>query len=284
MRTKGKLSSMLQVQLLKSVFEFMRRSGLTQDEIRRAITNISNASGNSKDDRGDWSGDPSYVGNGNISAEVIRVWHRDSRYINKAARPAPLRTSGVSPTLATMIRNLDPTVDPGAVIASMRSVGLIRRLRSGSYLPTASSVTIGQLHPLSVEHVAKSVIRLVTTVCRNTDQSGNSLPLVERYAYVPDLSRKAARDFSIFSREQGMAYLEAVDDWLEKRRVVRQLKSRRDSADTGITAGVHLVAFLGDTNPRRKAPTNPSKQKAGLTPRRTVEVMTRPRLTPEARV
>jgi hypothetical protein len=128
----------------------------------------------------------------------------------------------------------------------MRAVGLIRRLPGGKYLPTAESVTIDHLHPLAIEHVAKSVVRLVSTVCRNTDCNRRAMPLIERYAYVPDLSSTEAEAFAEFTRSQGMAYLEAVDDWLERRRARRLPKARQRQEGDGIAAGVHLFAYLGD--------------------------------------
>jgi hypothetical protein len=72
------------------------------------------------------------------------------------------------------------------------------------------------------------------------------MPLIERYAYVPDLSASEAVAFANFSRRQGMAYLEAVDDWLEQRRAKRLLKRKNVRTSKGVAAGVHLFAYLGD--------------------------------------
>jgi hypothetical protein len=128
-------------------------------------------------------------------------------------------------------------------IRVMRAVGLIRRLSDGRYVPTAESVKIDHLHPLAIEHIAKSVVRLVTTVCGNTDPSRKSIPLIERYAYAPDMSKKEAKAFADFTRNQGMAYLEAVDDWLEQRRVKGKAPLSRK---TSVAAGVHLFAYMDD--------------------------------------
>jgi hypothetical protein len=187
-----------------------------------------------------------YIGNGNVSAEVIRIWNRDARYLDAEARPRPLcRTQGRS-SLTRLVKSLDPDVDANSIVDAMLAVGLIRKLPRNKYLPTAESVTIGFLHPLAVEHVAKSVIRLVSTVCRNTDPTKALDSLIERYAYVPDLSQDEVKAFSEFTRLQGMAYLSAVDDWLEQRRVRWGNSGSRRGSSEGVAAGVHLVAYLGD--------------------------------------
>jgi hypothetical protein len=238
----------LQLKLLSSILEFMIRSGLSDAAIRdtflACLGNLDKHRG------GDVHASPRegrYVGNGNVSAELIRLWTRDGRYIDSDARPKPLPLSTGRNNLASLVTKLDPSADPLSVIESMRSVGLLKRLPSGKYIPTAESVTIDRLHPLAIEHVAKSLIRLVTTVCRNTDPKRQAIPLIERYAYVPDLSEAETKAFAEFTRTQGMAYLESVDDWLEQRRVRRRLEKKGDYDGAGVTAGVHLVAYLGDS-------------------------------------
>jgi hypothetical protein len=127
----------------------------------------------------------------------------------------------------------------------MIAVGLVRKTRDGRFLPTAESATIGQMHPLAIDHVAKSVARLLETVHRNTDSALARMPLIERYAHVPDLDPSDAKEFAAFAQQQGAAYLEAIDDWLETRRVQSVTGKKRRSRNK-VAAGVHLVAYLGD--------------------------------------
>jgi hypothetical protein len=222
--------------------------------------------------RGSGTREGNYVGNGNVSAELIRLWTRDGRYIDRDARPKPLSLVRGTNSLVSLIASLDPSVDPHSAVESMRAVGLLRKLPSGKYIPTAESVTIDRLHPLAIEHVAKSLIRIVTTVCRNTDPRRQAIPLIERYAYVPDLSRVEAKAFAEFTRAQGMAYLESVDDWLEQRRVRRLPANGKQSSRSGITAGVHLVAYLGDGTGNLPLSRGGSVTKRSSTPAREARV------------
>jgi hypothetical protein len=140
---------------------------------------------------------------------------------------------------------LDPTADSAEILKSLKAVGLIKKTSNGRYLPTSQSAIVDQLHPVLVEHVARTVIRLVSTVCRNTDPSGRSLPLIERHAAIPDLNPTDRQAFAEFTRSQGMAYLESVDDWLQQRRSRRGSPAVK-STKGGVAASVHLVAYLGD--------------------------------------
>lgn len=245
MRQRSSLPVQLRLKLISSLLEFMRRSGVSDKAIKEAFDQGLLATKERRAKGGMARRDGSYVGNGNVSAELLRVWHRDSRYLDRDANPKALPLLTGRGSLRSLIRILDPNADAVEILRGMRTIGLIRKVTQGRYLPTSESVTIAQLHPLAVEHVAKSVIRLVSTVCRNTDPHGQTLPLIERYAYVPDLNRADSQAFAEFTRVQGMAYLQSVDDWLEQRRARRVLSSSRAKKE-GITAGVHLVAYLGD--------------------------------------
>src|SRR6478735_5831296 len=211
--------------LVKSIVEFLIRSGMKNDAVQQVFFECLAEVASS-------------------DAEPHSA--QDGRFLDREARPKPLRLTRGPRSLGALVRKLDPNADHKQSIRTMRAVGLIRRLPDGRSVPTAASVTIDHLHPLAIEHVAKSVVRLVSTVCRNTDPARQSIPLIERYAYVPDLSRSEATAFAEFTRSQGMAYLEAVDDWLERRRSRRLPKSRRHAEGDGIAAGVHTFAYLGD--------------------------------------
>src|SRR6478735_7503606 len=220
--------------LVKSIVEFLIRSGMKNDAVQQVFFECLAEVASS-------------------DAEPHSA--QDGRFLDREARPKPLRLTRGPRSLGALVRKLDPNADHKQSIRTMRAVGLIRRLPDGRYVPTAESVTIDHLHPLAIEHVAKSVVRLVSTVCRNTDPARQSIHLIERYAYVPDLSKSEAIAFAEFTRNQGMAYLEAVDDWLERRRTRRLPKNRRESEGDGIAAGVHTFAYLGDSGaslPKRK--------------------------------
>jgi hypothetical protein len=94
-----------------------------------------------------------------------------------------------------------------------------------------------------VDHIAKTIMRLVETATRNIAKSRGKLQLIERYAHVPDLSEAEAVDFAAFSRQQGQACLDAIEDWLEARQTKHSLGSK---AKEGVNAGVHIFAYIGE--------------------------------------
>lgn len=244
----------LRLKMFGAVLEFMRESGVSEAAIRASFEQgLAQLGGRTARGKGFWRDEQH--GNINLSGELLRLWHRDSRYINRDAKPRPLHMSKGKANLMSALKSLDPSADARKILKSMKAVGLIRKARDGKYLPTSESAIVDELHPLLVEHVARSVIRLVSTICRNTDPGGKSLPLIERQTAVSDLDPNERQAFADFTRIHGMAYLESVDDWLQQRRLRRAPASRRNK-QAGVAASVHLVAYLGDET--RSAPRTPA--------------------------
>ncbi len=254
------LSMQLHFQMLASVLEFMGRSGVAESLIRDAVDKGIARFQNLKKGAAQSSHDDIRMGSENVSAQLLRIWHRDGRYIDRDAKPRPLFLFKGRNSLRAAVKKLDRSADATKILREMRSVGLIRKTSAGKYLPTSESAIVGRLHPLAVEHVAKLVIRLVSTVGRNLDPTGSALPLIERHAYAPNLNVADSSAFAEFTRVQGMAYLKSVDDWLEHHKV-GEISSDSGVSAAAVAASVHLFAYLGDdpTEPSRKRQAAKSK-------------------------
>ena len=245
MKTKSAVPLELMRGLLASVVYFMSRSGVETSQIERSFTDaLRPEKARKRISSVDTSASPD-IGSDTAAGAVLRAWHREKSYIDAEAQPVPLKMKGSPRSLAALMRRQDPNCDVQALTKSMLAVGLIRRKRDGAFLPMTESATIRQLHPLLIDHVAKSVMRLVETVYRNTDPLTATTPMIERYAHVPDLDSADANEFAVFAQQQGAAYLAAIDDWLETRRIKPKAGRKRRSSGK-VAAGVHLVAYLGD--------------------------------------
>lgn len=250
--------------LLKSILVFMEKTGMTRSEIEQAFHQCSSAM-NLKSAKNARKADLQIgIGCDTVAGAVLRAWHRESQFVDDNANPIPLHLKRGRVTLSSLIRMQDESTDVEKLVDEMHSTDLIRKDTRGRYLPTTSAATIRQMHPLAIDHVAKTVMRLVETVDRNMRSSVSKPPLIERYAHVPDLGANEARAFAAFTRQQGAACLEAIEDWLEARRN-RRRSSSRPEAVANLSAGMHIFAYLGDS---RKAVRKGDFKKRTPTPSR----------------
>ena len=248
--------------LVLSIVSFMNRAGMQPADIessfRAGIRDLSAKNGSSGK-AGRRRTAP--IGCDTIAGAVLRAWHRDEAYLDDLANPVPLSISGKGKSLATLIRSQDSQADAASLIAAMQRIRLIRKTSDGRYLPNTSAATISQMHPFAVDHVVKTVLRLVETVTRNMRLVDSSHSLVERYAHIPDLDANEAEAFSDFSRQQGAACLEAIEDWLEARRKSKPRTAPRRVAS--LSAGMHVFAYL-EQPPENKS-RRPSMKKTPAT-------------------
>jgi hypothetical protein len=246
MNATGRLPKELQTRVLASVLEFLVGAGASEASIRKSFE-----SGLARSRKVRVAGrkkktDGQYRKSGDVSAQLLRIWHRDVRLVSsRSLGPRSLSLQGGKNSLCKLVEKIDPDADAMLILRRMEHAGLIRQTKGGRYLPTANATVIPRLHPWVMEHAAKSVIRLVSTVFRNANREAGDPPLLERYSYVPDLSPEEGRQFAEFSRAQGQVYLDTIDDWLEQRRVPR-VDARRRRAARGVPAGVHVITYLGE--------------------------------------
>ncbi len=246
MKTTKSMSKDLQRKLLGTVVEFMARAGVSETAIEDAFRLGLKKSRELRYGQRTPYQDGSYLQNGDVSADLLRAWHRESRLISDVdAAPRPLQLRKGRNSIRALISSLHRKADADSVIAFLKEARLITRTPNGRYLPTDDAGTITQNDSFVVEHLVKSVVRLFGTMQRNTSPAGRREPLIERYAYVSDLNPSDRKAFAEFTRAQGMAYLQAVDDWMEQRRIGRARGTARANT-AGIVAGVQVVAYLGD--------------------------------------
>lgn len=282
MKTDKEMSTELQFKMLSAALEIMASAGVSEPAMRSAFERALLRSRSFRaTGAGHWQ-DGSYLSNGDISADLLRLWHRDGRCISDDdALPLALHVSRGRTSLRALVKGLDPKANVSTILAFLKSNGLVRRLSDGRYKPTADAATITQADPVIGEHLARSVVRLLSTVRRNTAVSRESPALIERYAYVSNLRPDAIEGFADFTKSQGLAYLKAVDDWMEQRRIQKSTKTRKSKR--GVVAGVQVIAYLGDRVDGRETPvSNRSKGTDGTDGARRGSLAKRPTSPPSA--
>jgi hypothetical protein len=164
-----------------------------------------------------------------------------------------MKLYGARGTVEALVRSERPSSPARDIIADMKSLGLLKPVANGRYLPKARVATIGSMHPVLIEHVSKSLIRLLETVNQNTSSKRSVVPLIERFTHIPDLPVSRLNEFRAFSQQHGSAFLASVDDWLESRRVRNAQRKAQ-----GTAAGVHVYAYI--EKPRRAKSTRRAKR------------------------
>jgi uncharacterized protein DUF6502 len=239
---KVPLAESYQAKAIFSLLEFLQRSGLTKHDILQLVEGELR-----KLPRRTAHPENLITRKGSRVTYVIGLalyrWHRDPDFIDVRGNPIPLALSGRAPSVESLIRHEKPEVSVKKLVAEFRSLRLIKPSGNGLYLPTNIAGRIRTDHPILLEHLANSVVRLLSTARENTKTKSDKT-FIERFVHVPDLKLSKVSEFRDFSNQQAAAFLATIDDWLESNRATK----RSGSIERSVSAGVHAFAFLEDLN------------------------------------
>lgn len=178
-----------------------------------------------------------------LLGSILHRWNRNPNYLDHEARPFPIKAAGRAPSIEALFRaeNVPSAFEAG--FRHLRRARLVRRTRTGLYLPGRDLILVHTLSPEMVANLALSIDRLVTTLLQNTSTKRRvSSRLIERTALVPDLPKRFLSEFKSFSREQGGALISTMNDWLETRRLAKSPRGSRARKES-VSAGIHVFAF-----------------------------------------
>jgi hypothetical protein len=168
---------------------------------------------------------------------VLRAWHTETRYLTEDGCPRPLKMQGRS-SLKTLVRLYYPANKYELVFRRLRAARLVKRHGRDMWLPTGRHARISQLSYETLEHLSEGVARYVETVTSNVTARKEGDVLFERSCKVTRLPASEFASFRDYVAEQAIAFITAIDDWLESRNAPAQPSTRVR------TAGVYTFAYI----------------------------------------
>jgi hypothetical protein len=177
---------------------------------------------------------------------ILRTWHRSAKFLSTDGFPRALQTGGKG-GLHGLIGMYFPKSQERQIFSALRTAGLIKETKPGQWLPTRKHAVFPLLNAELLGHLSEGVSRLVETVIANVTAERKEDVLFERSAKVRRFPASSAPEFREFVKNQAIAFLSVVDDWMEAREeAAKGIKGKK------CTAGVFTFAFM-DKVDRRKA-------------------------------
>jgi hypothetical protein len=218
-------------QILETVFRLLSASGVDSMTLGKTAANALDRVSRSQD-----HSEATYARMLAL-ASVLHRWNNRRPYIDRHANPLPIKLRGKAPSLESLRRSERIQISVETMAREMSNLGVIRKHRS-RYLPTGRQMIGRPINPIVAQYAATTIARLLSTI-ENNIRAGRRLTLIERFAFVPDLSSQEYVKFCDFSHAQGTELVNAINDWLETRRIG---SGNAHSAKT-TPVGVHIFAF-----------------------------------------
>lgn len=150
--------------------------------------------------------------------DMVTRWATHPRY-HSNGRPADLRQSGRAPSFASLVREIEPSLAPRAVLKDWRRLKLIRLRTDGRVVLLRRFVRTKSGSEFDFRHVSRTTSDFLHALEFNI--LGRTQPgkgLFQRHALSYDIHPKLAPAFNKFARDQAMLLLECIDDWLARHR------------------------------------------------------------------
>lgn len=174
---------------------------------------------------------------------VLRSWHTKAEFLRADGTPRPLGVQNKM-ELRKLVGLHFPSGSFDSVFATLKQSKLIKRSRGRKWIPSERHARVPQATAEVFRHLAEGVARLAESVMKNTQSEKKEDLLFERACKVFHLPVSEAQAFRHYMQQQGVAFLEAVDDWLETRSA-RSAGTRKKTC----SAGAFAFAFIDDKQP-----------------------------------
>jgi hypothetical protein len=225
-------------QVTLALLEFLRDSGLDKKSVETLVGKALKELHEQRKSHALGAIDP---GVASIVGTAFHTWFRNRAYIADNGKPKALKLLGKRATVESLIARESPVIPAAKIVSELLRLGMLKKTNNGKYLPTALHSIIRYEHPYLSEHVAHSIIRLLSTVQYNATIKSKDTPLIERYAHVSSIPKNKVREFKDFTTQQGEALIDTVNDWLE----ANKSRKRSKKGNHELQAGLHVFAFVG---------------------------------------
>lgn len=142
---------------------------------------------------------------------VLSRWFQDKDYLEDGGRPRAIEFSGPD-GFEDLVKRVEPGWDPQECYERLIEVSAISRTSTGRIYPSARYYIPPSDEPTAMFHYGLSLRDLAVTLSRNLGQ--DKVKVLEAASYSVPLDLDELPVVRRVARLQGVALLEAFDDWL----------------------------------------------------------------------
>ena len=166
-----------------------------------------------------------------LVADTLMLWHTRTAFLTRAGLPKPLPATGAV-SLTTLARTIAPSrAGTAALLQDLLDLKVVKQ--SGqSYVPAQRSAVLGGANALTLAYATTAISRLIQTISHNVNEGAQ--PRYERQVSEVRIHAEDLPIFLHYVEQQGQYLIDAVDDWLSKRKA--EGAPRNTDVDVGFSA------------------------------------------------
>ena len=179
---------------------------------------------------------PTYM---NAAQRVLSGWHQDPDYLGDGGRPRRLADSGPAPSFQDLCRRYGGDMPPTALLRELRRVGAVDEGDDGLLSARARTYIQARVDPEKILRAGSVLEDVGDTVVFDLTAPATARLRFERRAENSSIDRRHVAAFQDFLEQEGMAFLERVDEWLTRHESLAADKGGRARVRLGV--GVYHI-------------------------------------------
>jgi hypothetical protein len=157
-----------------------------------------------------------HIGHPTRYTDIVGMWMRSKRFIDKSGRPRPLQIEGRD-GFEALVRSVAWQADPVRVLSVLTRYGNVRRTRQGTYELVRPFFYTSNAESIAFEPVVNflSDVTSILSKILKRSQRWRGPDLFWTKTENARISEANAKRFTAYARERGLVFLDELDDWLE---------------------------------------------------------------------
>ncbi len=154
----------------------------------------------------------------NYATRVLTGWYSDEEFLDSAREPRALLASGSNPSFETLCARYSGDVPATTMLKELLHVGAVEEREDGRLVAKKRVFIPVSTDPKRVLRSGSVLNDIGNTVAYNLYRGDDDPSRFERRATVT-VPKQVVPEFREFVEQEGMAFLERIDDWLTEHEV-----------------------------------------------------------------
>jgi hypothetical protein len=178
--------------------------------------------------------------------QVLEAWYRDPDFRDEKGKPLELPLLGESRSFEALVRRYAPGLPVVAMAKELRAAGAIESAKRTRVRPVTRTYIPRALSENQIRLWGSALRDMGTTLESNVTHASTGESRFERRALNLSVDPRSLPEFRAFLESEGQAFLERVDEWLNKHQV------NAESEAIGIRLGVGVYHIQDHESGQRR--------------------------------
>jgi hypothetical protein len=180
--------------------------------------------------------------------ELLRVWHRDPKYLDELGCPAPIKMQARLRSFRHLANKTVPNIDPKVLLTELERIGAVTSDTSGNIRVHMRSIPVYEDKKMAIQHTLMSLDSFIRTLRHNLNSSAsNSAQLFHRVAWSGELDATEIPALKMRVKRHGQNFLESCDNWMTRRSKSSRYRASRKQVQAFV--GVYLAVEANEAEP-----------------------------------